>query len=276
MVDTGVPAHEPLAWLGDDWAEVKAHCPPFVGEAANTADFEATRDRYDATPECQELLLEQVAVDASALGQPERGWYEREIAVTLYDIAMRDLGTLADLDRWVVGADSAYLRQPFADELHRVAEHQGTDLVQAALYDLVVASLQRTVLVEEIESNEFGFIRAQMDGRTLTVAMGEFDSSLGGSMLLVHEATHAWLDLPHVRCPEGTIDGSFVDNSGRTTCDETWRGTYGFAGGHAGLLWLTLPDSASEDFEAWLSIVTREPMLDAWYLILENDSQDDL
>lgn len=268
LTDTGEAAVDPTTWLSGAWRQVMADCPEPVGNMASFEETNATWEVVRADVECAQTIREHFGL---ALGPDVLEGYESYLIVIAYYLAHRDLGTLDEMDARVSRQDSFYFRPPLVEELRRIADQEGYDSVNAALYDLVAASIETTLVVEETWSDGDSVVNAYMEGRALTIRRDQLASEFYTNPLLVHEATHAWLDLRHVACPEGTYNG-FTDYSGRVACDETWRSPYGFAGGLAALYSHTIPEGASDDYMDWVRSDPLQALADARYLILENDN----
>jgi hypothetical protein len=220
-VDTGIPdgEHDPLSWLHDYWTPSAEACPlpeDFDGKMT-VGDF------YDDP--CLDALAADLKLDVESFSsQPggERAWL-RLFHAAFY-LRMRDTGTVAsllDLDD-----EQRYaIRGPFIAQVQAIAETQDEDELRPILYDMVMSTIQRTVYNPENKHAA----TIDIETRTLKWDLGGTTPD-GGASTLAHEAAHAWLNIGHIPCPEGTICGSTGehDYSGKRSCDADWAGAYGF------------------------------------------------
>jgi hypothetical protein len=238
--DTGGDSGErdPFSWLEDHWTVTAAACQPpspFVRWSMHVDNPSLYSDA------CQEALTADLGLDEESFALGYQGQLRKEsLLEEAYYLLARDQGSIEALGLLNDEDDIWAVREPFIEQITMVADVQGYAEVRWAVYDLVMSSILRTVYDDELDAD------ASINRSTRTMTWGGTPYTEMGAVLLVHEATHVWLNVGHVECPEGTVLDDGQDFSGERSCDADWGGAWGFQAATARLM---LNGAAREDPE---------------------------
>jgi hypothetical protein len=252
----GEGEHDPTTWLEDRWTDTYAACqPPEPFYVTNNADDYWALQFHD--PACLDRLDQDLGIDVPSFAAANDEWMLRILRFAMYALLGADMGRvdeLADPDddrhEWAV-------RAPFIETVRDASDILSMDEVRQVVYNIVASTIVRTRYIHDEDIQAV----ASMDLETRTLRIYPmwrmWALSSGGAGVLVHEASHAWLDSVHVLCPEDVYEnaqvfGTMVLPTGLMVCDAGWDGAYGH---QLGVLQLTrdrypeIPDDEGDDME---------------------------
>ncbi|RME25960.1 MAG: hypothetical protein D6798_07670 [Deltaproteobacteria bacterium] len=209
---------------------------------------------YDAITEDLQVTLEPDPETGDT--SHSRGW--RSFSYLGYVLLSWPLGTVQEArDR--ADAHEPWVSDAFVHELELISAWSGETDVRAIMYNLVMASIEHIEVRDPMPEGVGGI--AYLDTRT--VVMNPSGNPADMAPVLIHEATHLWLQQPHVYCP-------FQEEGDNPICDETWHGPYGFAAGYASLMADHIPNFMTSLYWDWIESIARWAGVQAYGYILED------
>ncbi len=185
---------------------------------------------------CKDALIADLGVDVASFEDHEDKESEWALATVLegaYYLLGRDMGDVASL-RLLEDEDDVWaIRDPFIAEMEWMSAELGQADVRALAYNWAMSGISRTVYKSNedagwVDGETEDWDRADIGRHNGSMSVNWCDEPALCSVTLVHEATHRWLGVGHIRCPEGTVLGD-LDFSGDRSCDVGWGGANGFS-----------------------------------------------
>ncbi len=228
------PSDDPIDWLHDYWTP--------TAEACELSDpFEGSRHSPYYRDPCKDALATDLKIDIESMSSQMGGaWTWEDVVSSAFYLLGRDIGTVAGLRELQDETDLYVIREPFIEQMERVAEAMGETQLRPVLYNLVMSTIQRTIYDPHLD----GMAAYRFEERILI--WDYTPCSPTGALVLVHEATHGWQGIGHVTCPEGTVYNG-VDYSGLNACDADWDGAWGFTAAAARLHHLSASELHPEE-----------------------------
>ena len=221
---------------------------------------------YIAYQMASEECIAQIRQDLNVISEDDDVYGDAFLVSAMIHLLAQDLGPLDQAGVFTDEDDPYCIHDPFLDVLEEVAEVLGHDQVGPTLYDFIMSS------VEEVRYDPLGDdIKAQIDYQTRVVTINdEFIFEDRFVTIMVHEAAHAYTQVRHVECPEGTAWHHY-DMSGLWWCDEDWSGARGIASGAGKLFSDSIPDMPDEEYAYILRNGALYECSYAQVLVLDSD-----
>ncbi len=217
-------------------------------------------DCYDAITDDFQVTLEPDPETGDT--SHSSGW--RSFAYLGYVLLSWPLGTVQEA-RERADAHEPWVSDAFVHELEQISAWSGETDVRAIMYNLVMASIEHMEYRNPMPEGVLGI--AYLDTRTVAMDPSYF-SPPDMAPILVHEATHLWLEQRHVYC-------SFQEEGDDPRCDETWHGPYGFAAGYASLMADHIPNFMTSLYWDWIESIARSTGIQAYGYIMDRSQFPD-